>query len=183
MSPLARRSSYTRGRYASRSRTRSYEWTGVGAGDAGVVQGTISAIEIVPNSFIATMSEPTLMRIYGEAIVWQAASAAGDMSIVSLGIELIPDSVPIGNVESPFNDINSNRWLWHKQCPFYTETAAAPHSNPDGLTMVSRFIVDAKSKRRVSEADKLVLSVSQQQLTGSPQGAYFLVLRFLFAEK
>jgi len=101
-------------------------------------------------------------------------------------MQLLPNTVLAGDVEDP-SDGRSNRWMFHKQSAVVflgpDIDAAYGIGTVQVLTAV-RYLVDVRSKRRVSETDNLWISmgVTPISTTSPPNVSAVWTLRTLFRE-
>src|SRR5215471_18316097 len=176
-----RRSFSPRRRFGLGRRRQRLEWFG-SIGQLVTSSATPgAAAELIPNSKISTMTRPTLMRTHGTIVTaFDQPPTAAETWGITFGAQLIPVAVSLDTMEFPFDDTESDRWLFHHETAFMHGTTGGF----EDTTQAERFIVDNRARRVCSETDKLVLRVQTVHVGGASSGQFISVfnLRFLLRE-
>jgi hypothetical protein len=171
------RRSFARRRFGLRRRRQRLEWIVIGGANS-AAPGMQQSVLLVPNSFITTMTRPTIMRIRGTLLLETSSTSEGEVNFATLGIQLSPDATPLGSTELPAAQGDSNRWMWWHGSPLIGSTAT---DTTGTITAAERSMVDVRSKRVCSELDQLILVVEN---TGGGLGtiSFAFFFRILFRE-
>jgi len=144
-------------------RRRRFEWTAVAQSAAALnsTNGFLAMTQLVANSTIQLMTEPTLKRIRGELLVIgnppvdTTGAWAGE---VAFGIQVVSKDI-VTEFERPFTDAFSSAWLWHQFVPMFLMDSDPTKIGAVGAptTQCARIVIDSRGQRRVGENDQVIL--------------------------
>ncbi len=148
-----------RRRVFQRAASRRTSWEGSNVA-LSLTTGVQAQQAIVSETVLETFPNPTVVRIRGEVIVAISAAvgANGANANITLGMKLTTASAFAAggaSVESPNTEIGSD-WIWWNAVPMRAASTAAP-SNPDGIGLLARVVVDSKAMRKVGPNQVLIL--------------------------
>ncbi len=136
---------------ARRSGRKSYNWFGSVFGES-----TLTATQSVLAS-LDFLSNNTVVRNIGRILCLATPDAAGDGTVIGLGIIRVSDAARVAGgvaVPGPIND-QSAAWLWHTYVPMFSVAATA--ASDVGLGLVKYVVFDTSAMRKCSSEESLVL--------------------------
>jgi len=193
MSPFLRRSF---GRPMSRGfghRRQRLQWFAA-ATAGGLNPGQEFSVIMVPDSFLETMTRPTLIRIHGEITVFlssAAPGAAGDAMSLWFGHCFQNTNVTDeAQVPKPFNNGISGLFVQHCTTTLVQTILPAGnttdvYNNLASTVTAARIVVDNRSKRISDTQNNLWFGASNIAISapgGGSQAGYSAVFRYLFRE-
>jgi len=161
----------------SRRPRRRFEWATAGA-QFTANAGSTAILELIPETEINSMENPTLTRIRGEVYANIDSASVGATADLYFGICVFP-AISGVEIPTPFAQGNWNGWLAWWAMPLRQATALFV-GNQDAVTSAARQLVDSRGRRRVSERDRIVLAV-ESVASGTQEDAIVGIgLRLLF---
>ena len=119
-----------------------------------VVQGAIATFTL------STDFGETVLRFRGEVLIQVVPDAAGDETVVGLGITVVHANAAAAggaSLPGPMADIEAD-WLWHQFVPL--RSIAATAASDVGLGLQARVVIDSKAMRKV-EKDEVVVFMAE----------------------